>query len=565
MRRNACLPESYWPADNSQQVYEITLGDLLRQRANEVPHRVAFVEGTANPALRRRWTYAQLLGSAETVARALLRKFKPGERIAVWSPNCAEWVLLQHGAAMAGLVLVTVNPAYLASELQHVLSTSRASGIFHFGHYRGCDMGAMIESRRSRLPALREQICFSEWNEFVATSDPTIALTEVKPADMVQIQFTSGTTGVPKGACLHHRGVVNASRFGAMRVGFPEGGVWVSAMPLFHVGGCAGSEIGAFSQRGTFVMMPTFDAGVMLELVESERGNHIHAVPTMLVALLDHPERPARDLRSLGTFMSGGSPVPAALVLRVCETFNARLTITFGQTELNGVICQTFPDDTPQKQATTIGQPAPCMEVKIADPATGRVLPLDTQGEIWARGYQTMLGYFDLPEGAQTALTADGWLKTGDQATMDSEGYLRITGRLKDAIIRGGENIYPREVEEVLCEHPAVAQASVVGLSDEKWGEIVGAVLRLKPGMLAKPEELHTWCRERLASYKTPAQWYYADAYPLTSSGKIQKFALREMIHAGSLKPEPFVKPVSSARPAQPAQEAPLRSDLPAA
>ncbi|VTU30683.1 AMP-binding protein [Variovorax sp. PBL-E5] len=551
MRRDVRLSESFWAADASQQVWELSLGGLLRQLAREVPERTALVEGTPEPAARRRWTYRQLLDSAETVARALLRRFEPGERVAVWSANSAEWVLLQHGAAMAGLVLVTINPAYLASELRHVLATSRAAGIFHSGRYRGNDMSAMLAGLRAELPELREVFCFSEWPAFVASSDPAIELPVVDPASMIQIQFTSGTTGKPKGACLHHRGVVNASRFGAMRVGFPEGGVWVSAMPLFHVGGCAGSELGAFSQRGTFVMQPAFDAAVMLALIESERGNHVHAVPTMLVALLDHPERPKRDLRSLGTFMSGGSTVPANLVRHVCETFSAKLTITFGQTELNGVICQTFPDDPPQQQASTIGQPAPCMEVKIADPATGRVLPLDTPGEIWARGYQTMLGYFDMPEGADGALTPDGWLKTGDQATMDAEGYLRITGRLKDAIIRGGENIYPREIEEVLCAHPAISQASVIGLPDEKWGEVVAAVLRLQPDASPVPatEELHAWCRARLAAYKTPVRWFYVDAFPLTASGKIQKFALRDMIGDARLVPEPFVKPETGHTP----------------
>jgi fatty-acyl-CoA synthase len=556
MRRNAQLRESFWAADHSQQVFELTLGALLRRLAHEVPDRAALVEGTPDPASRRRWTYRQLLDSAETVARALLRRFSPGERIAVWSANSAEWVLLQHGAAMAGLVLVTINPAYLASELQHVLATSRAAGIFHSGHYRGSDMAAMLAGIRPQLPELREELCFAQWPAFVAESDPATALPEVDPGAMIQIQFTSGTTGKPKGACLHHRGVVNASRFGAMRVGFPEGGVWVSAMPLFHVGGCAGSELGAFSQRGTFVMQPAFEAGAMLALIEDERANHVHAVPTMLVALLDHPDRPRRDLRSLKTFMSGGSTVPASLVRRVCETFDARLTITFGQTELNGVICQTFPDDPPQKQASTIGQPAPCMEVKIADPATGRVQPLDTQGEIWARGYQIMLGYFDMPEGAENALTADGWLKTGDQATMDAEGYLRITGRLKDAIIRGGENIYPREVEEVLSAHPAISQASVVGVPDEKWGEVVAAVLRRQPGASTSPEELHAWCRSRLAAYKTPVCWFYVDAFPLTASGKIQKFALRDMISDGRLAAEPFEKP-RGGRPSQPRADQP--------
>jgi len=493
---------------------------------------------------RRCWSYRQLLESAELVARALLRQFSPGDRLAVWSANSAEWVLLQHGASLAGLVLVTVNPAYMAQELEHVLGASKAAGIFHTDSYRGTDMAAIVRTLRPRLSLLREAISFSDWDEFVATSDPSIELPVVKPSDMIQIQFTSGTTGKPKGACLHHRGVINAARFAAERAGFPQGGVWASAMPLFHVGGCAGSEIGAFSSRGTFVLQPAFDAAVMLELIESEHVQHLHAVPTMLLALMEHPDRQRRDLSSLKTIMSGGSGVPASLVKQACETFGCKFTITFGQTELNGVICQTHPDDEAERQSTTIGQPAPQMEVKIADPSTGAALALGECGEIWARGYQTMLGYFNVPEGAESALTEDGWLKTGDQASMDAAGYLRITGRLKDCIIRGGENIYPREVEDVLLTHALVQQVSVVGVPDQKWGEVVAAVIRLRRDVRPPQAiDLHSHCRLKLAAYKTPVLWFYVDEYPMTSSGKIQKFVLRERICEGAIVPEPFVKP----------------------
>jgi fatty-acyl-CoA synthase len=315
-------------------------------------------------------------------------------------------------------------------------------------------------------------------------------------------------------------------------------------MPLFHVGGCAGSELGAMTSRGTFVLQPTFDAGDMLRIIERERVNHLHAVPTMVVNILEHPERPQRDLSSLRTLMSGGSPVPEALVRRARDELGCRFTITFGQTELNGVVCQTYPDDTVERQTATIGQPAPRMEVKIADPGTGAVLPLDTPGEIWARGYQVMHGYYNLPEGTDAAVTADGWLRTGDLASMDSAGYLRIAGRLKDCIIRGGENIYPREVELVLLQHPSVHEVSVVGVPDAKWGEVVAAVIRMKSGAsVPSTLELHHYCRKLLAPYKTPAMWFYVDAFPTTASGKVQKFALREHICNGALAPQPFDKP----------------------
>ena len=544
MPRLVHLATSHWESDGAEEMLEIALGDLLRQLALEVPDRVGFVESPLPPAATRRWTYRELLQSGEATARALLRRFTPGERIAVWSPNCAEWVLLQHGAALAGLVLVTVNPAYQHEELRHVLAASGAVGVFHAPSYRGTDMQGIVQRLRAELPAVRASFSLSEWDAFVASADPATALPVVSPDDVIQIQFTSGTTGRPKGARLHHRGVVNASRFAAQRAGFPDGGVWATAMPLFHVGGCAGSELGAMTCRGTFVLQPAFDAGDMLRIIEQERVNHLHAVPTMVIRMLEHSERSRRDVRSLRTLMSGGSPVPESLVRQARDELGCRFTITFGQTELNGVVCQTFPDDTMERQTSTIGQPSPRMEVKIADPDTGAVRPLGVPGEIWARGYQVMHGYYNLPDGSDPAITADGWLRTGDLAAMDAAGYLRITGRLKDCIIRGGENIYPREIEEVLLKHAAVEEVSVVGMTDAKWGEVVAAVLRLRADRPAPSTlELHQHCRAMLAAYKTPASWFFVDAFPTTSSGKIQKFTLREQIRAGALLPEPFEKP----------------------
>ncbi|TSH98694.1 AMP-binding protein [Verticiella sediminum] len=539
-----CLTESYWPGDVDQPLIDITIGDLLRQLAAEVPHRTAFVEAPRPPLATRRWTYAELLAAAERSARALLRHFQPGEKVAVWAPNCAEWVLLQHGAAMAGLVLVTVNPAYLGEEVHHVLSSSGAVGLFHVHDYRGVDVAHLVGQLRARLPALRECYDLARWDDFIAQSLPSIPLPRVSPTDVAQIQFTSGTTGKPKGALLHHLGLVNASRFAAQRAGFPNGGVWATAMPLFHVGGSAGSHLGALTSRGTFVLQPQFDAGDMLRIVESERVNHIHGVPTMVIRMLEHPDRSRRDLRSLRTLMSGGSLVPDWLVRRAREELGSRFTITYGQTEANGVICQTSPDDTLERQTTSIGRPTPRAELKVADPANGAVRPVGEPGEIWVRGYQVMHGYFSLPPGVEDAVTADGWLRTGDVAAMDHEGYLRITGRLKDCVIRGGENIYPMEIEEVLRQHAAVQDAQVVGEADTQWGEVVAAVVKLEPG-LARPSasQLYEHCRARLAAYKLPVRWYYVDAFPTTSSGKIQKYVLREQISLRGLAPEPFEKP----------------------
>lgn len=547
MRLQRSLSTSYWPARTDVPLLDVALGELLTRLASQHPHRVAIIEGVREPALRRRWTYQELLQTAHDVAQALLSRFEPGEKIAIWSPNCAEWLLLQHGAALAGLVVVTINPAYLARELEYALSTAEVAGVFHVDRYRATDTAAVLNSVRPGLPHLRETISFRQWNDFLASGHGLKRdLPTVRPTDVAQIQFTSGTTGAPKGARLHHRGLINAARFGAMRVNFPQGGVWAAAMPFFHVGGSSGSHMGALSHSGTFVLQPTFDAGSMLELIETEGVHHIHAVPAMLRAMLDHRTLPERNLHTLQSVMSGGSNVSADLIQRVCSTFKCRFSTNFGQTELSGVIAQTFPDDPNEQHAHTVGQPAPCMEVKVADPNTGEVRPLGVPGEIWARGYQTMVGYFNLRPEAEDALTADGWVRTGDEGIMDAAGYLRISGRLKDAIIRGGENIYPREIEDVLALHPDIAESCVLGMPDEQWGEVVAAVVRIRDGrQRPAPLTLFQYCRGQLSAYKTPVIWFYTDSMPLTASGKVRKFRVRELIQQGQLKPEPFERPVT--------------------
>ncbi|MEU7813712.1 AMP-binding protein [Pseudonocardia sp. NPDC049154] len=467
----------------------------------------------------------------------------PGERLAIWAPNCAEWVLLQQGASLAGLVLVTVNPANRRMELEYVLQRSGAAGIVHASEYRGVDMAVTVREARAAAPDLREAIDLADWDEFLASATGEHELPHVRPGDPAQIQYTSGTTGFPKGALLHHRGVINASRLVARGAGATDGAVWVNAMPMFHIGSGALTEIGTFSFAGTYVLMPAFDAGSLLELIETYRGTITLLVPTMLTAVLTHPDLPKRDLSSLQSVMSGASFVPAELVVRTKETLGCRFTIVFGQTELHGVITQTALDDSPDDQSSTIGRPLPLVDVRIVDPATGEVAPIGTRGEICARGYQTMLGYFEQPE-ETAAVFEDGWLHTGDLGTMDERGYLTITGRLKDMIIRGGENIYPREVEDALATHPGVAAAVVVGIPDAQWGEQVGAVLvPTDPASPPDPAELRAYCRERLAAFRAPSQWFFVDTLPTTPTGKVQKFVLRDRIDAGDLTGTVTVSP----------------------
>jgi fatty-acyl-CoA synthase len=530
--------ESLWTftEHDDDRLWESTLGDLLRTLAAEHPNRVALVDADPDPRRRRSWTYGDLLAAAEQVARALLGRFRPGERVAVWAPNCAEWVLLQQGASLAGVILVTVNPANRQLELDYVLRRSRAAGIFYAPEYRGFDMVQAVRTARAAAPELRESICFTDWDDFLAASDDAQVLPEVRPGDPAQIQYTSGTTGFPKGALLHHRGIVNASRFVARGAGVTDGAVWVNAMPMFHIGGGAVTEIGTFAFRGTYVLMPAFDAGLMLELIETYQGTITLVVPTMLNALLSHPDLGKRDTNSLRTIMSGASFVPADLVTRAKEAFGCQFNIVFGQTELHGVVTQTHLDDSADDQSSTIGRPLPLADVKIADPETGATVPVGTRGEICVRGYQTMLEYFEQPDDTALSLSADGWLRTGDLASMDQRGYLTITGRLKDMIIRGGENIYPREIEDVLEGHPGIAAATVVGVPDETWGEQVGAVIvPADPQSPPDPEALRAYCQQRLARFKAPGYWYFVEGLPATLTGKTQKFILRDRIVSGDL------------------------------
>ena len=519
---------SYWPADTSEPVLETTVGGVLRTAAEAGPDMLAMVAGVPDPGGRRRWTYAELLTEAEQAARALTARFAPGERVAVWAPNLPEWVILEYGAALAGLVLVTVNPALRPAELAYVLNQSGAAGIFLVPEFRS-PMAEFLAEVRPAVPALREVVLFTEWADFLATAPARAVLPEVSADDIAQIQYTSGTTGFPKGAQLHHRGLTNNARFWAERIAVQPGEVYVNPMPLFHAAGCGMGVLGAAQRLAVHVPVLAFDPALVLELLESERAAFFGGVPTMMIAMLGHPDFDRRDLSCLRVAVSGGAPVPAELVRRVEERLGVQFSIVFGTTECSPLLTVVELDDSAQDRAGTLGLPLPQTEIKIADAATGDLLPVSQAGELCARGYLVMRGYHDAPEATAIAIDAEGWYHTGDVASLDDRGYLRIEGRIKDMIIRGGENIYPREIEDVLFDHPAVAEAAVVGVPDQQWGEVVAAFVRPVPGRPAPaPEELRAYCRERLAPYKTPLYWVFVDAFPMTPSGKIQKFRLRE-------------------------------------
>jgi acyl-CoA synthetase (AMP-forming)/AMP-acid ligase II len=522
------LSTSYWPADRSQPVLELTVGDALRDAAAQMPRTTALVQGAVDPAARRRWSYAELLEASERAARALLGRFAPGDRVAVWANNIPEWVILELAAGLAGITIVTVNPALRPQELAFVLGQSQADGIFLIPAYRASPMAEMVQQVRRDLPALREVVSFADWDAFCAEAAPGRALPVVSPDAAAQIQYTSGTTGFPKGAVLHHRGVVNNARLYTARLGLGRGSVFLSAMPLFHTAGCVMSVLGAAVTRGTLILPPYFDPGLMLELVAAERPGILLGAPTMFIMMLDHSDLATTDISSVRQLLTGGAIVPPALAGRVEAEFGAPLSIVFAQTEASPVITQTAPQDTAEDRAHTLGRPLPQTEVKIVDPASGQIVAPGVIGELCTRGYHVMTGYFRDPDKTAAAIDADGWLHTGDLASMDERGYCQIGGRLKDMIIRGGENIYPREIEQVLFEHPTVADVAVVGVPDAKWGEQVAAFVRPAPGRTPDPAELFAYCREHLAPHKTPRYWTVLEEFPQTPSGKIQKFVLRE-------------------------------------
>jgi fatty-acyl-CoA synthase len=522
------LTTAYWPADTSVPVLETTVGGVLRDMAARMPDALAMVGGLPDPTDRRRWTFADLLADSERTARALTARFQPGERIAVWAPNLPEWIVLEFGAALAGLTLVTVNPAYRPQELRHVLSQSSSAGIFLVREFRS-PMEKYLDEVRAELPALRDVVFFEEWDEFLASGPATADLPDVSPDDIVQIQYTSGTTGLPKGAMLTHRGLTNNSRFYAERLRMAAGDVYVNPMPMFHTAGCAVGVLGTLQSGAVHIPVLSFDPALVLEIIETERVTATLCVPTMLIALMEHPDLATRDLSSLRIAVSGGSTVPADLVREIESRLGVRFSIVYGSTELSPIVTQTRPEDSPEDRANTLGQPLPQTEIMICDPHNNPVAPGEV-GELCARGYNLMAGYNNAPEATAAAIDADGWYHTGDLASMDERGFFLIEGRLKDMIIRGGENIYPREIEDLLFGHPDIAEIAVVGAPDPRWGETVAAFVRAAPGCSPTEEQLRAYCREHLASYKCPGQWIFVDEFPLTPSGKIQKFKLRERL-----------------------------------
>ncbi|MGQ0625691.1 MAG: AMP-binding protein [Sporichthyaceae bacterium] len=526
------MGESYVAADTSVELREISIGGVLREAAADVPDAPALVNGSADPAHRRRWTFAELLTAAEGVAGQLLTRLSPGERLAIWSVNVAEWELVQFGAALAGIPVVAVNPAYTAAELEYVLGQSASVAIVLGPGLRGVDPGTELAKVRGRLPALRETFTLATGSDLFAPAAGGAALPDVDPASLAMMQYTSGTTGRPKGAMLSHRSLANNSRLFNRRLGLSGAGSWVNAMPMFHIGGSSFGAIGSMWSRAAHIIT-NFDPALMLELIESERPVFLPSVPTMLLAMSEHPDFLARDHSSIQVIMAGSTTIAAELIRRTEKEWCASFVPCYGQTECSGVIVQGMPQDSAQDKSAWAGRPLEQVEVRVVDPGTGTVVPHGAVGEFQVRGYTTMDGYFAMPDETASTLDAQGWLRTGDLGVMDRRGYCQVTGRLKDMIIRGGENVYPREIEDVLIGHHAISEIAVIGLPDERLGEAVVAVVRLAPGAEVDPAGWQEYARTRLAAAKVPRRWFVVDAMPCTPSGKIQKFRLPEMIATG--------------------------------
>jgi fatty-acyl-CoA synthase len=481
-----------------------------------------------------RLTYAQLNEQVDRVARALVAyRLEPGDRIGIWAPNCAEWVVVQFAAAKAGAILVNVNPAYRTSELEYVLKQSGLRLLIAARAFKTSDYVAMVEEVAPRCKALERTVFLDspDWDELLAAGDADVELPAgLQFDDPINIQYTSGTTGFPKGATLSHHNILNNAFFVGEACGYtPEDRVCIP-VPFYHCFGMVMGNLGCTTHGACIVVpAPAFEPGATLEAVQNERCTSLYGVPTMFIAELEHPDFDSFDLSSLRTGIMAGSPCPVEVMRRVIDQMHMpQVTICYGMTETSPVSTQTSADDDVEHRAGTVGRVHPHVEVKIVDPGTGRCVPVREPGELFTRGYGVMLGYWDEHGKTAEAIDQAGWMHTGDLATMDADGYVRIVGRSKDMIIRGGENVYPREIEEFLHAHPDVTDVQVVGLPDERYGEEIAAFVIAGEGAQLDVESVREFCQGKIAHYKIPRYVIPVDEFPLTVTGKVQKFKLRE-------------------------------------
>jgi fatty-acyl-CoA synthase len=485
-----------------------------------------------------RWSYGELNERVDALARGLLAAgLQAGDRLGIWSPNCAEWVLVQFATAKAGVVLVNVNPAYRATELAYALRRSGSRMLVAARSFKTSDYAAMIEDVRGELPDLERVVFFDspEWETLAAGSATTGGELRARADalqfdDPINIQYTSGTTGFPKGATLSHHNILNNGYFVAQTCRYSEADRVCIPVPFYHCFGMVMGNLACITHGACMVIpAPSFEPRPVLEAVAAERCTSLYGVPTMFIAELADPDFASFDLTSLRTGIMAGSPCPAQVMKRVIsEMHMEEVTICYGMTETSPVSTQTLPSDELERRVGTVGRMHPHVELKLVDPATGRTVERGEPGELCTRGYSVMLGYWQQPEETAEAIDRAGWMHTGDLATMDEAGYVRIVGRSKDMIIRGGENVYPREIEEFLYTYPGVADVQVVGIPDDRYGEEIVAFVRPEAGAQLDEDALRAHCRERIAHYKVPRHVRFVAEFPMTVTGKVQKFKLRK-------------------------------------
>jgi fatty-acyl-CoA synthase len=520
----------------SPPLLEETIGSAFDRTVDTYPDHEALVV----PFQGIRLTYRQLGEQVDRVARGLMGLgINKGDRVGMWSPNNAEWVYIQFAAAKAGVILVNINPAYQTEELRYALAQSGCRVLVSAKAFKASDYSAMIAEVRSSLPDLEHVVLLDtpDWDGLLAAGDAvdpqeltarSASLTNVDP---INIQYTSGTTGFPKGATLSHRNLLNNGYFLGEGFRYTDADRVCIPVPFYHCFGMVIGNLANLTHATTTVLpAPSFEPLATLRAMEAERCTSVLGVPTMFIAMLGHPEFHDVDLSSLRTGMMAGSPCPVE-VMKQCvdEMHMGEVTIGYGMTETSPVSCQTSPDDPLDKRVGTVGRVLPHVQVKIIDPGTGETLGLNEPGEFCTKGYSVMLGYWNEPKMTAESIDADGWMHSGDIAVMDDDLYVSIVGRIKDMIIRGGENIYPREVEEFLYTHPDIVDVQVIGVPDQKYGEEMVAWVRLREGASMTRDDLAAYCAGRIAHFKIPRYIHVTDEFPMTVTGKIQKYRMREV------------------------------------
>jgi fatty-acyl-CoA synthase len=526
--------KSYTSAISDTPLLGDTIGENLDRTVRRFPDRPALVDVPTG----RRWSYAELAADVDALALGLLAAgVTVGDRVGIWAPNCAEWVLTQYATAKIGAILVNINPAYRTSELEFVLNQSAARLLVAAQRLKTSDYAAMIAEVRPRCAALEQVVLLGtgEWDALLETGRRAdrgaLGAIELSADDPINIQYTSGTTGFPKGATLSHHNILNNGYFVGELCHYTHEDKICIPVPFYHCFGMVMGNLAATSHGAAMVIpAPSFDPVATLEAVQAERCTSLYGVPTMFIADLAVPDFGRFDLSSLRTGIMAGSPCPVEVMKQVIDRMGmSEVSICYGMTETSPVSTQTRVDDSIERRVATVGRAGPHIEVKVIDPATGRAVPRGTPGELCTRGYSVMLGYWRQPDKTAEVIDAARWMHTGDLAVMDDDGYLSITGRIKDMVIRGGENIYPREVEEFLYTHPDILDAQVIGVPDAKYGEELMAWVRMRPG--ATPltaDALREFCLGKLAHYKIPRYVHITDEFPMTVTGKVRKVEMRE-------------------------------------